>query len=364
MDVCAGCLARSRAPRAMMRFVLSTGGLVALLVAALVYGGIFPALAMAYVTLFTWYMDRLGFFADPDGPGGAGSEGDGLAMLLGLVQFPLLIGGVAVICGAGGQSPGNRVLLFLALGLYFGQVANSCAHDLIHRSGRAQRRLGVAVFSSMLFGHHASAHLRVHHVHVATPLDPNSAPAGQSYYAFLMRAWPRSLIAGYRAETALRRRARARGPHPALIHAGWSLATGALVWAVAGGSGIAAWLALSFHAQAQLLLSDYVQHYGLRRRAIAPGRWEPAGPQHSWNAPQGFSGALMLNAPRHSDHHLRPGRAYPALTIDRERMPLLPFSLPVMALAALVPPLWRRLMDRRAEAWRGNGQLPPRPGRV
>jgi alkane 1-monooxygenase len=75
------------------------------------------------------------------------------------------------------------------------------------------------------------------------------------------------------------------------------------------------------------------------------------GPQHSWNAPAWYSSAMMLNAPRHSDHHMRPSRAFPALKLTPGTMPMLPRSLPVMAVLALVPPLWRRVMDRRVARW-------------
>ena len=76
---------------------------------------------------------------------------------------------------------------------------------------------------------------------------------------------------------------------------------------------------------------------------------EPVGTQHSWNSPHYFSSALMLNATRHSDHHAHPARPYPALALPGDA-PLLPRSLPVMATIALVPPLWRRLMDPRVKA--------------
>ena len=127
-----------------------------------------------------------------------------------------------------------------------------------------------------------------------------------------------------------------------------------LAWLLAGGAGMLALFGLCAYAQAQLLLSDYVQHYGLRRRELAPGRREPVGPQHSWNAPMPASSALMLNAPRHSDHHARPARPYPGLEIDRDAMPILPHALPVMAVLALIPPVWRRLMDPRARHWSGT----------
>jgi alkane 1-monooxygenase len=59
----------------------------------------------------------------------------------------------------------------------------------------------------------------------------------------------------------------------------------------------------------------------------------------------------MLNAPRHSDHHMHPARSFPALELSAENMPILPHSLPVMACLALVPGLWRKVMDRRVAKW-------------
>ena len=108
---------------------------------------------------------------------------------------------------------------------------------------------------------------------------------------------------------------------------------------------------MALYAQLQILMSDYVQHYGLRRGELADGRLEPVGPQHSWNAPQVFSSALTLNAPRHSDHHVTPSRIFPALQLDPQAMPYLPRSLPVMAALALVPPVWFRVMNPRCDAW-------------
>ncbi|MDX1780519.1 MAG: fatty acid desaturase, partial [Thalassovita sp.] len=103
------------------------------------------------------------------------------------------------------------------------------------------------------------------------------------------------------------------------------------------------------YAQIQMLLSDYVQHYGLRRALRPDGKPAPVGPEHSWNTPHWYSSALMLNAPRHSDHHMHPARHYPALRLAPD-MPVLPQSLPVMAVVALWPPRWRKVMEPRLEA--------------
>lgn len=317
---------------------------MALLAAALMWGGAWASLALLYVTVFTFFMDRLTELAAPDMPEAEFPAGDGLAIALGVAHFPLLYGGVAVIAGSAPIL--DKMLIFFALSLFVGQVSNSNAHELIHRAPRALRRLGLAVYGSILYGHHASAHLRVHHVHAATDHDPNSARPGEGFYAYALRAWPGEFLAGFRAESRLN-----RSLHPYLGHAAWAAASLGLAYAIGGAVGIAALMGIAIYAQAQLLLSDYVQHYGLRRREIAPGKWEPVGPAHSWNAPHGFSSALMLNAPRHSDHHVQPARPYPGLRLDRNEMPVLPHSLPVMAVLALAPPIWRRVMDKRLRKW-------------
>ena len=122
----------------------------------------------------------------------------------------------------------------------------------------------------------------------------------------------------------------------------------ALMLTLFGFDGLIIYLLLCGHAQLQLLLSDYVQHYGLLRKYLPSGALEPAGLQHSWDAPHPFSGLVMLNAPRHADHHAHPSRPYPELRLSpKGRAPLLPYSLPVMATIALVPPLWHRVMDKR-----------------
>jgi alkane 1-monooxygenase len=124
-----------------------------------------------------------------------------------------------------------------------------------------------------------------------------------------------------------------------------------LAWVIAGGAGVAVWLGLGLHATAQLLLSDYVQHYGLARARLPDGRLEPVGPQHSWNAPHWFSAAMMLNAPRHSDHHAHPGRPFPALRLPADA-PMLPWPLPLACTLALAPPLWRRRIAPHLARWR------------
>jgi alkane 1-monooxygenase len=143
------------------------------------------------------------------------------------------------------------------------------------------------------------------------------------------------------------------GLNPYAIYLGGAALALVTVLLLFGLDGLLAYLLLCAHAQLQLLLSDYVQHYGLLRQELPTGALEPAGPQHSWDAPHVFSGMMMLNAPRHADHHAHPARPYPELGLNPvTETPRLPHSLPVMATIALIPRLWHRIMDRRLAALR------------
>ena len=292
-------------------------------------------------------------FADPAGdraPPGT----DGLSVVLAGLHFVLLIAGLAVLSGSG-TGTAARIALFLALGMFFGQVSNSNAHELIHRGSRGLFRLGAAVYVSLLFGHHTSAHRLVHHRHVATPLDPNSSRFGESFWHFFPRAWIGSFRAGLAAERELSK-AKPGRLNPYLVWTLGGVACAILVAGVFGGAGLGWYLGLCLYAQMQLMLSDYVQHYGLTRRLREDGRYEPVGPRHSWDAPHFLSSLMMVNAPRHSDHHAHPSRAYPELRLERAEKPrpMLPYSLPVMASIATLPHLWRRVMDRRVARMREN----------
>ncbi|MEM5519995.1 alkane 1-monooxygenase [Sulfitobacter sp. AS59] len=318
-----------------------------LLALACLFGGVWPLTALLSITLLVFTLDRITRQIPA-----RDTTGRGISLTLAAAHFVLLPLGVWALAG-NDLGASDKVLIFLGLGMYFGQVSNSNAHELIHTSNRWTRRIGTAIYCSLLYGHHVSAHLRVHHIHVATDADPNSARLGEGFYAFALRALRGEFTSGLHAETKHRARSAALPiwSHPYVGYVSGAALTLGVAAIIAGWGGVVQMLALAAYAQMQLLLSDYVQHYGLRRKPRADGRMEPVGPQHSWNAPQWYSSAMMLNAPRHSDHHMRPARAFPALEVTPDTMPILPRSLPVMAALALVPPIWRRVMDRRVARW-------------
>ncbi len=322
-----------------------------------VVGGVWIYLALGYLTVFAFAMDEvLGLAADPAAPDREFPAANLLSVVLALVHFPLL--GLAVFALSGGVGLGlaEKVAVFFAAGLFFGQVSNSNAHELIHRSRAPLYQLGKWVFISHLFGHHASAHRLVHHRYVGTADDPSSAPLGMGFYRFAFRAWVGSFKQGFRAENRVRMAGDYGGVHPYSIYVSGALVMLGVSAVIGGIGGVAAYVGLASYASMQLLLSDYVQHYGLRRGVLSDGKPAPVAARHSWNAPHRFTGWLMLSAARHSDHHAHPARAFPALDIDDD-VPTLPRSLAVMGLIALMPWRWHRIMDGRVADRRDQGLL-------
>ena len=332
--------------QAMIRFATLSLAPAVLIALGIVIGGWSAAAALVFITLIIGLIDRLAPRVAPHVPDAQEFPvADRLSIALALTHLALLPLVVWAMAHAD-LSLAAKLALGLATGLWFGQVSNANAHELIHRGDKRLFRLGALVYVSMLFGHHTSAHRFVHHRHVATLQDPNTAFEGETYWGFFPRAWGGSFKAGWQIETALRSCRPAKGPHPYVWYIGGGLAFVVGMGMAFGVIGALCYLLLCIYAQAMLMLSDYVQHYGLERKTLPNGTPEPVGPAHSWNAPDYGSSAMMLNAPLHSDHHAHPSRPYPALQMP-EDAPRLPFSLPIMGAIAMVPPLWFRLMDKR-----------------
>lgn len=330
------------------RYALVTlipAGLIVLGATVWGYGG---ALALMWLTLIAAAADHL---LDPPHHADEDHAPWSDYLVLGLaVAHLILLGLVLNALATGRPSTGQSLLLILALASFMGQVSHPNAHELIHRKTRIARGLGALVYGVTGFGHHVSAHRLVHHRHIGTEDDPNTPRPGEGFWAYLPRAWQGSFIAGLDSELARLQR-QGRKAHPLNTpYVLWiALAAAAMagaVWIGGLGSGVVLlffWVMFGL----QILMSDYLQHYGLQRLILPNGRREPVAPHHSWNAPRGFSSYLMMNAPSHSEHHMHPDRPYDRLDPQAD-VPMLPHALPVMAMIALVPSVWRRMMDRRA----------------
>ena len=335
----------------MTRFAVATLTPFFLIAWAVIVGGAWVWLALVYLTGIIFLLDHFGAEAarqmsdEVEFP-----ASEWLLTALVLLHFTLLGLLLCSTLPAAGLDPGARIGVAIAIGLAWGQISHPTAHELIHARRPAARRLGRAIYTSLLAGHHASAHLRLHHVHVGTARDPNTPKRGEGFYRYAVRASRDAFLGGLREESRVHRGAWLT--HPYAFYIGGGLGLLLAVYALAGPAGAVTLFAVALHAQVQMLMSDYVQHYGLERQILPDGLPEPVGPQHAWNAPHFGSSALMLNATRHSHHHIDPRTPFPALDLNEQTMPMLPRPLPVMAALALCPPLWRNTMDPLCARWR------------
>lgn len=323
--------------------------MVLLLLAGTAWGG-FAWVALIWLTLVVTVADRL---LEPPAPPPTDEDtapwSDALSIGLAVGHLLVLVSTTSALT-SGALSFGQAVALFFATASFFGQVSHPNAHELIHRGPVILRGLGAAIYTSVGFGHHVSAHRHVHHRHVGTEADPNTPLPGESFWAYLPRAWRGSFEAGAECEVDRLER-KGLGPNhisnPYWIWLGGAAVSVLVIAWVAGIGGVLVLVGLGALTGAQILMSDYVQHYGLQRLLLPNGRLEPVAAHHSWNAPKGFSSYLMMNAPAHSEHHMHPDRPYDRLT-PGATVPTLPFSMPVMAMIAMIPGVWSRMMDRRA----------------
>jgi alkane 1-monooxygenase len=335
--------------RAAWRFA-AMNGLLSMTAAAFLAGGFWPAVALtATVLLVTVGEETVGdetgrfdptavFFYD-------------LMLRLTLPLMALLMGLAAARIGGllGPAGWPETVAILLALGLMAGAAATNVAHELIHRpEGTLDWVIGRWLLAFTADTAFAIEHVHGHHRHIGTPADPATARRGESVYAFFVRSTVGQVRSAWRFETARLARAGqgAWSPRNRVLRGQvMTLALIAVCVAVAGWTGLAVFAAMAFQGKAWLEAVNFIEHYGLAR---LPG--SRVAPHHSWNSHRAVSGALLYNLPRHAGHHMFATRPFWALDADTAA-PVLPFGYKPMILIALVPPLFRRVIDPRLADW-------------
>ena len=233
-----------------------------------------------------------------------------------------------------------------------GGLAIVLGHELGHKKGAWDRRLALFLLSLCGYGHFSVEHNRGHHRWVATPEDPASSRMGESLWRFAWRELPGAFFRAWDLEVErLEREGYSEWSLRNEIVQGWLMTAalyGGLV-ALFGVHMLPTFALIAFLGGFMLTMTNYIEHYGLLRRKLDNGRYEPTQPQHSWNSNHIVSNLVMFHLQRHSDHHAHPTRAYQSLR-DFPSLPALPNGYFLMILVALVPPLWYALMDRRLVA--------------
>ena len=256
-----------------------------------------------------------------------------------------------------------KVGLAVSIGC-IGGIGINTAHELGHKKESHERWLSKIALAQSFYGHFYIEHNRGHHVRVATPEDPASSRVGESFYQF----WPRTVLGSLHERLAAGEaplRPQAAAPVPDRQRRAQRLAD------VAGALGRAGRLAGRRRSLPYLVIQavvgfsllevvNYMEHYGMLRQKVGVGerqRYERVDPTHSWNSNNIATNVLLYHLQRHSDHHANPTRRYQSLR-DFEESPVLPTGYAGMIVLAIVPAVWRRVMDPRVLA-HFDGDLSP-----
>jgi alkane 1-monooxygenase len=333
---------------------------VPLAVAGAVQGGwavvLLPLCAWGLFSVLDALTGLQGDTADPETPDAHLGWYRAVTLIWAPVQFGLLFWMIWYIPHAGHLGGAEKAALGFGMGVATGTIGITYSHELMHRSSRLERGLADLLLAMVLYSHFRSEHLRVHHLHVGTPRDPVTARYNEGFHRFFPRVLMNCARSAWVAEAdwqARRGRPVWHRLNPFWLYAALQAAMVGLALALGGWPGLALFAGQALVAIWQLELVNYVEHYGLTRRHLGGGRYERVKPHHSWNATHRASNWLLINLQRHSDHHARPDRRFPLLqTFAEDRVPHLPHGYPVMTMAAMVPPVWRRLMNPRVRAWR------------
>ena len=280
--------------------------------------------------------------------------------LITLVWFPLqailLFGLIWYVTRAPHLGTLEKLGIFFGMGVVSGTIGITYAHELMHQKSKPERWLGDLLMASVLYSHFRSEHLRVHHLHVGTPKDAVTARYNEGFHRYFPRVLIQCARSAWAAEAAMLARKNLAPRHrsnPFWRYAALQTGMLTLAFLLGGWAGVGLFTLQAFIAVWQLELVDYVEHYGLTRRHLGAGKYEHVLPRHSWNAAHKASNWLLINLQRHSDHHTKPDRRFPLLQSHTEdAAPQLPYSYPTMTALAMIPPLWKRVMNKRVRAWR------------
>ncbi len=329
-----------------------------ILVAAL-YGGWWLAAPLAFISL-SWSLDRVlgrdGRSMDPSKTSEHRLFWHNLPVWSWAFLWPpTLIFGMWQILVANQFAIWEAVLLAIILTME-AQTVFVVGHELIHRRSTWERRIGEFLLASASYPQYATEHVYIHHAMVGTPYDVGSAPKGESFWRYFPREVASNLVHSWQvAGERLARRGLTRWHYSNPF---WRYGTAVAFWygLVFWMGGIWAVLVFAFLGLScvfSMKISNYFQHYGLRRVRLPNGRWEKAMPRHSWDADWKFTNWMLFNMQRHADHHASASRQYPLLQVSSlDEAPELPGTYADMMNIVLKPKRWFEKMDPLVDQWR------------
>ncbi len=240
--------------------------------------------------------------------------------------------------------------LALSVGIINGVIGFTLAHEFIHRNNRIEKTAGYILLLTNLYMHYGIEHVWGHHVYACTAKDPHTAKAGESFYTFLPRAIKSTFLNAWEIEVK-----RLKHHKKAIVGFNNHILLFILlqcfvllsIYLMGGYKSTIFFLLVSFIAVSLLHVVNYLQHYGLLRRATAaPERIEKMAAHHSWNSGNHVQGLNIFQLENHADHHIHPSHSYEDLKTLSDS-PEHPTGYSGMIVLAFIPPLWFHIINKK-----------------
>lgn len=230
----------------------------------------------------------------------------------------------------------------IQVGLVNGILTINICHELIHkRYCWLDSFMGKILSVLVMYTHWAQVEHFEHHKWVGTLHDPATARSNESFYSFLKRSIVDGFWNAWKVECARLGAYSGYTPYNRVLQG--QVVTFLFVLLLNhyyGWKGVLFFVGQAGFAIGMLEVTNYIEHYGLSRESH-----EMVKPWHSWNANQLPTNFILLNLPRHSDHHYKSDTRYQHLRANmKEGIPTLPYGYATMMILAFIPPLWFKIM--------------------
>ncbi len=234
----------------------------------------------------------------------------------------------------------------LSMGIICGNAIN-IGHELGHRVKFHEQIMAKIMLLTSLNMQFFIEHNRGHHKRVATDEDPASAIKNQLVYTFWIKSIVLSFFSAWKLEAK-----RLKKQNKLILSFNNEMLRFIIIQVVFtlgiylffGTLGLIAFLSVALIGHLILETTNYIEHYGLRRKKTERGTYERTLPIHSWNSNHIYGRLMLFELSRHSDHHYKASRKYQILKHHQDA-PQMPTGYPGMMLLSLFPPLWFYVMN-------------------
>jgi alkane 1-monooxygenase len=246
--------------------------------------------------------------------------------------------------------------LILTMGISCGVLGINAAHELGHRRRQYEQWMAKFLLMTSMYMHFIIEHNLGHHKNVATNDDPASANYGEIFYIY----WFRTVFGGYISAWTIENK-RIEKTYGHFFH--WNnemiqftiiqIIFLVLLFVIFGLKALFGFILAAIIGFSLLELVNYIEHYGLRRKINAKGRYEKVLPVHSWNSNHVLGRIFLFELTRHSDHHANASRKYQILR-HFDESPQMPFGYPAMMVLSLFPPIFFYIMHSEIEKYKAK----------